>query len=82
MSIDVLAIALRRTGLCCETNAPTLKPLAQKLPSVSFLQAFGVIWILTLYSFHRRLNVRLLLYNIELQAGDVLAYHVFALYHS
>jgi hypothetical protein len=66
MSIGVLAIALRRRGLCCETNAPTVKPLAQKLPSVSFLQVLGVTWILTLYSFHRRLNVSLLLYKIEL----------------
>lgn len=38
MSIDVLAIALRRRGLCCETNAPTLKPLAQKLSSALFRQ--------------------------------------------
>jgi hypothetical protein len=31
ISIEVLAIALSRRGLCCETSDPTRRPLAQKL---------------------------------------------------
>ena len=31
MSIEVLAIALSSSGLCCEINDPTRRPLAQKL---------------------------------------------------
>jgi hypothetical protein len=33
MSIEVLAIARSRRGLCCDINAPTLRPFAQKLIS-------------------------------------------------
>lgn len=31
MSIEVLAMARSRSGLCCDTSEPTRRPLAQKL---------------------------------------------------
>lgn len=34
ISIDVLAIARRSSGLCCDMSAPTRRPFAQKLSSV------------------------------------------------
>jgi hypothetical protein len=53
MSIEVLAIARSSRGLCWDTNAPTLKPFAQKLISAFLL---GMTSGLTLYSFHRQLS--------------------------
>ena len=52
MSIDVLAIARKRRGLCCDTKAPTLKPFAQKLMSAFLL---GEQHGHTLCSFHKPL---------------------------
>ncbi len=42
ISIEVLAIARRSSGLCCEMSEPTRKPLAQKLEADIMVSTCGL----------------------------------------